>query len=147
MKGDAVLLRYLLSANTHARKDHVETGILSFEAKAAPEDFILHDVVRAGQTKSLSILLSFEYYRNLVDISDRAGYTPLLLAAKIGDVETCTMLIQAKSDVFHRTHNGSSLFSLLALHGHLDCLFQLSAQLRRISAGVQVHIFTVSFGL
>eukprot|EP01031_Cornospumella_fuschlensis_P034792 gene34792-42133_t len=147
MKGDAVLLRYLLSANTHARKDHVETGILSFEAKAAPEDFILHDVVRAGQTKSLGILLSFEYYRNLVEISDRAGYTPLLLAAKIGDLDMCTMLIQAKSDVYHRTHNGHSLFSLLALHGRMDCLFQLSAQLRRISAGVQDHLFTVSDAL
>ncbi|RYG63782.1 hypothetical protein EON64_15250, partial [archaeon] len=147
LRGKGALLRYLLSANIPPRRNRTEGDVLCFEAKVVKADYILHDVVRARRPKCLEVLLGYEYYHDLVDLGDHLGYTPLLYAAKIGDKKMCAMLIQANSDIYHQAHNGHSLYSLLVSHRHLDCLFQLSGQLRKITASQQDQTFTLSHAL
>lgn len=83
---------------------------------------MLHRAALAGRLESCVTLL---HLGSEVDAQDRAGMTPLLLAASTGHTDVCKALVEAGARTDHVSHNGSTALHIAANHSRADAVSYL----------------------
>ena len=71
---------------------------------------------------------------SVIDFTDKQGYTALILAAKLGNLELCESYIKAGADLNKQNHKGETALMVAAKEGHLDIVSEL------IKAGANMDI-------
>jgi hypothetical protein len=60
-----------------------------------------------------------------VDLSDKAGWTPLMYAASMNSPETVMMLVENGANLFDTAKNAFTVFDILARRGNWDMIWQI----------------------
>ena len=95
--------------------------LADLETFGADCDSALLRCIRKSATRAaLNILECCNTY--LVNLENKLGVTPLILACQMGASKTCKALLEKGADPTHVTANGISAVWLAAKHGKLPCL-------------------------
>ena len=93
------------------------------------KDNVLVCVCKVGNTSALEYLLTYGVNVNTqrkcinkINIFNRKIETPLIEAARNGDVQNVSLLLELNADVSLCDHNGDSPLVVSAINGHAECL-------------------------
>ena len=92
--------------------------ILAVLVGCAPPERRLHEAVTSGNVKSVVRLI--EKQPDLIDSTDKLGWTPLHWAARSGQVEVVRMLIDSGADVNYADEKAGTPLHMAVYSGHGD---------------------------
>lgn len=98
--------------NVVVEKPDVEVNIYAIHRAAKDGDV---EVVRASLESDL----------NNVNLPDKSGYSPLLIAAQAGQINVLHLLIKAGAYVDYKDNRGNTALHHAAQHGHVDAITTL----------------------
>lgn len=87
----------------------------------------IHRAVNQGNTKLLEEVLSSDHMHNVIDTPDKLCFSPLMNAAKKGNLEIMEILIDHGADVNFQNEAGKTPLMLAAYEGQRDAVKELLA--------------------
>jgi len=96
-------------------KHHVDASFKNYDGNTA-----LHISCQQRNSEAAEMLL--QYQPEIINIQNKKGKTPLMMACKLGDTFMVSLLLNYQSNANQIDHNGKTALMIACKHGHVNII-------------------------